>query len=275
MTGGTSSNAALGRSFMIDSRAMFLPRAATAEHGHRRIICRYRLPLTIAKSLGNPCHLRMVPAAVGISLQLPFEIAGIETGKPRRAGPVSVACKPVTGEAGAGRSGLCSAECNDAAVAFKPIVRGGIERASAKCKRDEGSEAPVHGKRTDGRACLFRSLAVLPIIALAACKPPPDEKQFMPIADIASGKAAIERVGCGSCHDIPGIAWPKGAVGPALDGLATRALIGGSLPNRPDVLAAYVRNAPALVPGAAMPAMPVSADEARDIAAYLYKQRAE
>mgnify|MGYP006193551739 CR=1 FL=1 len=39
---------------------------------------------------------------------------------------------------------------------------------------------------------------------------------------------------------------------------AEQALIAGRLPNRPELLANYVRNAPSLVPGAAMPAMPIS-----------------
>ena len=94
----------------------------------------------------------------------------------------------------------------------------------------------------------------------------------MPLADAAHGKAVIERVGCGSCHDVPGVRWPQGKVGPDLYGLSERALIAGKLSNRPDVLAAYIRNAPALVPDSAMPAMPVSEAEARDIAAYLYQQ---
>ena len=107
---------------------------------------------------------------------------------------------------------------------------------------------------------------------LVACKPPPDERHAMPSTDAAHGKLVIERVGCGSCHTVPGIGWPQGKVGPTLDGLAQRALIAGALPNRPDVLAAYIRNAPALIPGSGMPAMPVSEAEARDIAAYLYQQ---
>ena len=41
-----------------------------------------------------------------------------------------------------------------------------------------------------------------------------------------------------------------------------------------ETLAAYIRNAPALVPNSAMPAMPVSEAEARDVAAYLYEQGA-
>ncbi len=114
----------------------------------------------------------------------------------------------------------------------------------------------------------------LAVLALAACKPPPDQRQFVATADAAQGKAVIERVGCASCHAIPGVRWPKGKVGPALDGLAERALIAGKLPNEPYVLAAYIRNAPGLVPGSGMPAMPVSDAEARDIAAYLYEQKA-
>jgi cytochrome c2 len=113
------------------------------------------------------------------------------------------------------------------------------------------------------------------LLALAACKPPPEPNQSMPLADAAHGRNVIERAGCGSCHRIPGVRWPQGKVGPDLGGLTARGLIAGRLPNRPDVLADYIRNAPALVPGSAMPAMPVSESEARDIAAYLYEQGAE
>jgi mono/diheme cytochrome c family protein len=112
----------------------------------------------------------------------------------------------------------------------------------------------------------------LPLLLLAACKPPPDQQKLMPQADAAHGKQVIKRVGCASCHQIPGVDWPEGKVGPVLDGLATRALIAGHLPNRPDVMAAYIQNAPALVPNSGMPAMPVTDEEARDIAAYLYEQ---
>lgn len=95
----------------------------------------------------------------------------------------------------------------------------------------------------------------------------------MPIADPARGKLAIESVGCASCHTIPGIRWPEGKAGPALAGMSERAMIAGRLPNRPDVLAGFVRDAPSLVPGTTMPAMPLGEQEARDVAAYLYESR--
>ncbi len=96
----------------------------------------------------------------------------------------------------------------------------------------------------------------------------------MPQASAERGRDAIERVGCGACHSIPGIRWPKGATGPSLAGLADQGLIAGRLPNRPDILSAFVRNAPAVLPGTTMPAMPISEQEGRDVAAYLYARTA-
>ena len=103
-----------------------------------------------------------------------------------------------------------------------------------------------------------------------ACKPAPDATQHVPGADAARGRAAMARAGCGACHDIPGV-WPKGRVGPPLADFARRSLIAGRLPNRPDILADFVRDAPRLVPGIAMPAMPLTEAEARDAAAALYE----
>lgn len=114
----------------------------------------------------------------------------------------------------------------------------------------------------------YASIALL--VVAGACKPPPEQRQHMPEASAARGLQAIERVGCGSCHTIPGLGWPEGRVGPSLQGFADRGLIAGHLPNRPDVLAAFVRNAPALLPSSNMPAMPLSEQESRDVAAYLY-----
>ncbi len=114
--------------------------------------------------------------------------------------------------------------------------------------------------------------ALAPLLSLAACKAPPDARQPMPRGDPERGRIAMERVGCGACHDIPGV-WPRGKVGPALDRFAQQSLIAGRLPNRPDRLALFLRDAPSLVPGTAMPAMPMTEEEAHDAAAYLYSLR--
>lgn len=218
----------------------------------------------------------MFAPTIGIGIHLAFEIAGIEPGEARCARPVSAAVKAVAGEAGTGRAGIGAAQGDDATIRGEAVMRRRVERASAEKEgEDRGKRRTGHGGATDRPRRLFPLGVIAPLSLLGACQPPPDQLQFMPLANAASGKAAMERVGCGSCHVIPGIDWPQGAVGPRLDALPTRALIGGALPNRPDALAAYIRNAPALVPGTAMPAMPVSAQEARDMAAYLYEQGAD
>ena len=114
---------------------------------------------------------------------------------------------------------------------------------------------------------IITALALL--LTLAACKPVPDPRPELPQADAARGRAVMERVGCGACHSIPGV-WPNGRAGPSLEAFAGQGLIAGRLPNRPDILTAFVADAPRLLPGTAMPAMPLTEEEARDVAAYLY-----
>lgn len=120
-----------------------------------------------------------------------------------------------------------------------------------------------------------RIAAAAALLALAACKPMPDERTSPPTDAMERGKAVIERVSCGSCHVIPGIGWPRGGAGPSLEGFDDVGLIAGALPNTPANLAAFVRNAPAAKPGSTMPPMPMSAAEARDVAAYLQGMKDE
>ena len=84
------------------------------------------------------------------------------------------------------------------------------------------------------------------------------------------GREIIERVGCASCHAIPGVAWPVGRTAGSLKGFGARPMIAGRLPNQPDVLVRWLINAPSLDPQTGMPPMPLNEAEARDVAAYLY-----
>ena len=105
---------------------------------------------------------------------------------------------------------------------------------------------------------------------LSACKAPPEPRYQPETITKEHGLAAIERAGCGACHEIPGIEWPKGGLGPSLRGFDDVGLIAGAVPNTADNLSAFVRNAPAVKPGSTMPPIPLSEQEARAIAAYLY-----
>ena len=105
-------------------------------------------------------------------------------------------------------------------------------------------------------------------VVLAGCEagePPQGDRA----GDAGKGRAVIASVGCGACHDIPGIPGAIGVVAPSLGGFARRTLIGGVHVNEPGVLVSWVRDAPELSPSTAMPAMPITEQEARDVAAYL------
>jgi cytochrome c1 len=114
----------------------------------------------------------------------------------------------------------------------------------------------------------------VPLLLISAC----DETQEAidkRVADArpAAGKAIIFRVGCGVCHIIPGIPGANGTVGPSLESFAERNLIGGVVPNRPELLAQWVRDAPSLIEETGMPDLPITEEEARNVAEYLYTLR--
>lgn len=105
---------------------------------------------------------------------------------------------------------------------------------------------------------------------LAACADKANAPRDLAGADPHRGRQIVERLACAACHDIPGVAWPKGRVGGSLAGFAARPLIAGRFPNQPDTLVAWLRDAPALAPDTGMPAQPLTPAEARDVAAFLY-----
>ena len=91
--------------------------------------------------------------------------------------------------------------------------------------------------------------------------------------DAERGRMVVGRIGCGVCHAIPNVKGARGRVGPSLEAFGSRAFIAGRMPNRPGTLVQFVRNAPSLEPGTAMPELPLDDQEARDVAAFLYTLR--
>lgn len=110
---------------------------------------------------------------------------------------------------------------------------------------------------------------LLACAGLAACDGAPDRTPTLAQADIARGRQLVTDKGCVACHTVPDVKWPRGGLGPSLASFGRQGLIAGQLPNQPGVLMQFVRNAPSLVPGSAMPAIPMSDQEARDVTAYL------
>ena len=109
-------------------------------------------------------------------------------------------------------------------------------------------------------------------IAVAACasspshEPPPQ----VPGGDPRRGADAIERIGCGACHVIPGIRGASGTVGPPLTDFSHRGYIAGELPNNGDNLVRWIMDPREVEPSTDMPDLDIGETEARDIAAYLF-----
>lgn len=84
------------------------------------------------------------------------------------------------------------------------------------------------------------------------------------------GLAAIVRVGCDACHEVPGVRGLHGRLAPPLADFAHRAVIAGVVPNNPANLTRWLLDPPKISPRTAMPALELTGQEARDVAAYLY-----
>jgi cytochrome c2 len=89
---------------------------------------------------------------------------------------------------------------------------------------------------------------------------------------IDRGRDLFIAKGCGGCHTLAGISEATGLVGPPLDGVAERAVIGGMLANSPANLTRWISAPQSVVPGNAMPDIPMTGQEASDIAAFLYSR---
>jgi cytochrome c1 len=95
----------------------------------------------------------------------------------------------------------------------------------------------------------------------------------VPEGDAGRGRTAIVNYGCGACHHIPGVVGAVAYVGPPLDRYSQRHYIAGALTNTGENLIYWLQFPQQVEPGTAMPNLGVTADDARDIAAYLYSLR--
>lgn len=110
------------------------------------------------------------------------------------------------------------------------------------------------------------------LLFAAACKK--EVSTTTPVSgDPARGKQIVMQYGCTSCHIIPGVDGPRGEVGPSLEHVAIRQVLGGSLPNNPQNMTQYLQNPQMANPQNVMPNLGIKPEEARDIAAFLYTLR--
>lgn len=116
------------------------------------------------------------------------------------------------------------------------------------------------------------SRAALSIVCLAsaACTQYEPYEPEVAGGDAERGREALALLECGACHVIPGVSGAHSHVGPPLAEFRRNVYIAGKHPNMPEVLVRFVRDAPSLAPDTAMPAIEMTDQQARDIAAYLY-----
>lgn len=112
----------------------------------------------------------------------------------------------------------------------------------------------------------MKRLAVLLVVIAFACK---GREQQQQIGNADRGKQLINKYGCAACHVIPQIDGPKGMVGPPLEHIASRQIIGGKLTNTPQNMMAWLQNPQMVDPNNSMPNLGVTPADARDITAFL------
>lgn len=134
------------------------------------------------------------------------------------------------------------------------------------------STAPLHTSTARRRQWMAAAAALALCTGVLKAQPAAPDTSAAPgnaLASVERGKALLAQYQCGSCHTIPGVPAARGDVAQTLRAWGRRSYIAGRLPNRPDILAQWITNPQALVPGTAMPSMGVSHADAKHIAAYL------
>jgi cytochrome c2 len=121
------------------------------------------------------------------------------------------------------------------------------------------------------RRAIAAALLIMVTASVGACRAA--EGSVIAGASVKRGRQSLAGFGCGSCHEIRGVTGAHGKVGPPLDGVASRSIIAGELPNTPENMVRWIRDPVAVEPNTAMPNLQVSEETARDMVAYLYTLR--
>ena len=125
---------------------------------------------------------------------------------------------------------------------------------------------------------MMRALLLLTGAAAIACAagcaaPAARAMAVVPGGDAERGAEVIRARECGTCHRIPGIRNADGLAAPPLDWMARRTYIAGRAPNNPETMVLWVRAPETIDPATAMPNLGLSAQQSRDVAAYLFTLR--
>lgn len=85
------------------------------------------------------------------------------------------------------------------------------------------------------------------------------------------GRLLFHATGCGGCHTLKNVSSATGVAGPNLDNVVLRPTLAGEvIPMTFQTLSLFLIDPPRVDPGSSMPNVGLTADQARDIAAFLY-----
>jgi cytochrome c1 len=126
-----------------------------------------------------------------------------------------------------------------------------------------------------GAAILAAALAVGALVVLATHGGEENRRRralaaLLTGGDPDRGPEAMLRLGCGSCHTIPGVVGARGRLGPPLTHMGSRVFIAGVMPNTAANMIIWLRWPQGVLPKSGMPNMDLTEAESRDIAAYLF-----
>ena len=149
--------------------------------------------------------------------------------------------------------------------------RGRIAAALARLsRRTDAPAGRLYGGGAESLAGPSYALA-LALALLAGCTGGnPEPERVVEGGDAERGRLAAAWYGCGYCHAMPGDEAAPTIQGPPLNEWARRQYIAGAVRNTPENLMLWIIDPHAIEPGTAMPALGVTEQDARDLAAYLY-----
>jgi len=122
------------------------------------------------------------------------------------------------------------------------------------------------------RICLSAS-ALLCCAALASGCARDEPPSRVVGGDPERGRLLVQQYQCAACHFIPEVQGAGGDAGPSLEYMGRLSYIAGSIPNQPENMIRFLQNPPAVKPGILMPALGITDDEARHMAAFMYTLR--
>jgi len=129
--------------------------------------------------------------------------------------------------------------------------------------------------RRRGGLVAWVALPAAALTILVACgeQPARDRAAQVPGGNPERGARLITTYGCGSCHTVAGVRGADGMVGPPLTDVGKRTYLAGELPTGAQTMQRWIRSPQSVEPGTAMPDLGVTAQDARDLAAFLLEER--